>query len=72
MTTLKQQLANALRAVLDEDPRADADIARDLNLSRQRLNQLKTGDRTAAPAAIYDVLKQLGYQVSVGVTRRPE
>lgn len=69
LTTLKEQLADALRAILDEDSRSDADIARDLGLTRQRLNQLKVGDRTAAPTAIYDVLGALGYGVTITVAR---
>ncbi|KQR33103.1 GIY-YIG nuclease family protein [Deinococcus sp. Leaf326] len=61
---LKRQLAEQLARLLDERGQPLAQTARDLGYSRQRLHQLKSGDRTAAPEAIEEAIGRLGYQVA--------
>lgn len=67
MKTLREHLAAELSRLLDERGQAIAQTARDLGYTRQRLHQLKTGDRSALPEAIEEAINRLGYRV-VGVT----
>lgn len=41
-----------------------AQTAREIGYTRQRLHQLKTGDKTAAPEAIEEAINRLGYRLS--------
>lgn len=66
MTTIRQQLSQALRTLLEELDEPDAQTAARIGLTRQRLSQLKTGGRDASPEAIERTINALGYKI-VGV-----
>jgi len=62
--TIRDKLAEALAHLISERGQSIAQTARDLGYTRQRLHQLKTGDRTAAPEAIEEAINRLGYEVA--------
>ena len=62
--TIRDKLAQALAHLISERGQPIAQTARELGYTRQRLHQLKTGDRTAAPEAIEEAINKLGYQVT--------
>ena len=70
--TIRHLLSRELTRITDADPRPLAQIAASLGFSRQRLNQLRNGDRSAAPEAIEEVLNRLGYVVAVQVVPAPK
>lgn len=61
--TIRELLAKTLARLIAEKGQSVAQTARDLGYTRQRLHQLKTGDRTAAPEAIEEAINKLGYEV---------
>lgn len=65
-TTIRQQLADALRSLLEERSESDTEIAELLGMSKQRLSHLKHGNKHASPEAIERAINALGYRV-VGV-----
>lgn len=64
MVTIRNKLAAQLSRLIDEKGQSIAQTARDLGYTRQRLHQLKTADRTAAPEAIEEAINKLGYEVA--------
>lgn len=68
--TLKQQLADHLKAVSDARDESLAQLAQSLGYTRQRFHQLRTADRTAAPEAIAEALEKLGYKVIVTIEKQ--
>lgn len=61
---LKARLAALLSDAVTARGRP-VDVAATLGMSRQRLHQLKSADRTAAPQAIVDAIEALGYAVTI-------
>jgi len=63
VSNIKQQLAQALADLIAAKGQPIAQTARDLGYTRQRLHQLKSGDRTAGLEAIEEAIHKLGYEV---------
>jgi predicted XRE-type DNA-binding protein len=62
---IKTQLAQLLSEVLERDTRPEAQVAEALGMTRQRLYQLKTGNKVASSEAIVEALERLGYTVKI-------
>ena len=69
---IRQQLAQLLTSLTDQSGKPLAQVARDLGYSRQRLYQLRTADRSAAPEAIEEAITKLGYEITVSVKEQGE
>jgi hypothetical protein len=62
---IRTQLAALLTQITDEIGEPLSQIAKGLGYSRQRLHQLRIGDKSAAPEAIEEAINKLGYAVYV-------
>jgi hypothetical protein len=67
VSDIRETLAATLAQLIEEQNQPIAQTARDLGYTRQRLHQLKSADRSAAPEAIEEAINKLGYEVT-GVT----
>lgn len=63
MSNIRQKLADVLEGLLTAKNQPVAQTAREIGYTRQRLHQLKTGDKTAAPEAIEEAINRLGYRL---------
>ncbi|BDP42918.1 hypothetical protein DAETH_28870 [Deinococcus aetherius] len=62
---IRHELANVLSELLEAQNRPLAQVANELGYSRQRLHQLRTGQKSAAPEKIEEAINKLGYEVRV-------
>lgn len=69
---MRKKLADELARAIEEQPQSMAQTARDLGYSRQRLHQLKSGDRSASSEAIEEALDKLGYEVEEVKVRKKQ
>jgi hypothetical protein len=63
VSSIRDQLAKALSDLIAAKGQPIAQTARDLGYTRQRLHQLKSADRSAAPEAIEEAINKLGYEI---------
>lgn len=63
MGTIREKLAEALGQLIEKKGQSVAQTARELGYTRQRLHQLKSADRSAAPEAIEEAINKMGYEV---------
>jgi len=64
VSNIRDHLAKALSDLIAAKGQPIAQTARDLGYTRQRLHQLKSADRSAAPEAIEQAINKLGYEIA--------
>lgn len=67
--SIRNELAETLSQLLQAQNRPLAQIAKELGYSRQRLHQLRTGQKSAAPESIEEAINKLGYAVRISITK---
>lgn len=72
MSLIKEKLAAQLAEILDQQPEPLAQVATRIGMTRQRLHQLKSADKSASIDAITDALGRLGYEIDTITLKQTE